>query len=121
MEAREKADFHSELSAGVDLNQVFCLEQERKVSNDWVLQYGICWLQIDEQQKTPVSAGDQVVIREHRDGALTLLFKGKVLKWHELAERPSKLAVLPKRRVVTRPKPTSQHPWRQRILSELER
>src|SRR5205085_790011 len=84
--AREKADFHSELSAGVDLNQVFCLEQERKVSNDWVLQYGIRWLQIDEHQKTPVSAGDQVVIRDHRDGALTLLFKAKVLKWHELPE-----------------------------------
>jgi len=121
VEAREKADFHSELSAGVDLNQVFCLEQERKASNDWVLQYGMRWLQIDEQPKTPVSAGDQVVIREHRDGALTLLFKGMVLKWHELARRPSKPAALPKRRVVTRPKPVPQHPWRRPIVAARER
>ena len=117
VEAREKADFHSELPARVDLDQVFCLEHQRKASNDWVLQYGIRWLQIEEQQKIAVSAGNQVVIRQHRDGALTLLFQDKILKWHELPERPSKPDALPKRRVVTRPKPAPQHPWRQPIVA----
>jgi hypothetical protein len=72
-------------------------------------------LQIEAQQKTVVSAGNTVVVREHRDGSLTLLLRSKVLKWRELSERPKKLAPLPKRRVVVRPKPAPQHPWRQSI------
>ena len=67
---REKADFH-QAPAGLDLNQVFCLEEERKVSNDWVVQYGKRWLQIEEGQATLVGAGSTVVVREHRNGALT--------------------------------------------------
>jgi len=115
VEPREKADFHEKLPPRLDLNQVFCLEHERKVGNDWVVQYGSRWLQIEAQQQTPVSAGNTVVIREHRDRSLTLLLHSKVLKWHELSERPKKLAALPRRRVVMRPKPAPQHPWRRSI------
>ncbi len=69
--AREKADFHLSVGTRLDLNQVFCLEEERKVSNDWVVQYGKRWLQIEAEQKKQVGAGSTVVVREHRDGALT--------------------------------------------------
>jgi hypothetical protein len=39
--------------------------------------------------------------------------EGKVLAWHELAERPKKPEPLPKRRILTRPKPAPEHPWRE--------
>ena len=42
--AREKADIHLAVGTRLDLNQVVCLEEERKVSNDWVVQYGKRWL-----------------------------------------------------------------------------
>lgn len=115
--AREKADFHQALAARLDLNQVFCLEEERKVSNDWVVQYGKRWLQIEAEpkRKSLVGAGSAVVVREHRDGTLTLLHGGAVLRWHELGQRPKAAAPLMQRRVVTRPKPAPDHPWRKPI------
>lgn len=110
--AREKADFHLAVAARLDLDQVFCLEEERKVSNDWVLQYGKRWLQLEAEQKKPVGVGSTVIVRQHRDGALTLVQGGAVLRWHELPERPKTAAPVSKRRVVTRPKPAPDHPWR---------
>jgi transposase len=115
--AREKADYHQPLSPRLDLKQVFCLEYERKVSNDWVIQYGSRWLQIEAEQKTRVTAGSTVLVREHRDRSLTLMREGKVLAWHELAERPKKPEPLPKRRIVTRPKPAPEHPWREKACA----
>jgi hypothetical protein len=109
---REKADFHVAVAERLDLNQVFCLEEERKVSNDWVVQYGKRWLQIEAEQKQRVGARSTVVVREHRDGALTLLQNGMVLRWHDLTQRPKATAPLIKRRLVTRPKPAPDHPWR---------
>ena len=38
--AREKADYHLRVPPRLDLDQVFCLEEERIVSPDWVVQYG---------------------------------------------------------------------------------
>lgn len=111
--AKEAADYHLRVPPRLDLEQVFCLEQERKVGNDWVVQYECRWLQIEAKgQKTPVHAGNMVVVREHRDGSRTLLLNGQKLRWHELAERPKKVSELAKRRVVTRPKPAPEHPWR---------
>ena len=121
VEPREQADFHHPLPARLDLDQVFCLEEERKVGNDWVVRYDSRWLQIEAQQKTGVSSGNTVTIRQHRDGSLTLLLQDMILKWHELAERPSKPAPLQKRRVVTRPKPAPEHPWRQPIVASQQR
>ena len=115
--AREPADFH-QAPAGLDLDQVFCLEDQRKVSNDWVVQYGQRWLQLEaEGQRALVGAGSTVVVREHRDGRLTLLRGGARLRWHELSERPRAQRPVAKRRVVTRPKPAPEHPWRKPYLA----
>lgn len=116
VEAREQADYHERLRPGFDLKQVFCLEEERKVSNDWVIQYGNRWLQIEiEQQKVAVQAGNTAVVREQRDGSLTLWLKEKELRWHELSQRPKRIAPKPKRRIVSRPKPAADHPWKKSL------
>jgi hypothetical protein len=57
-------------------------------------------LQIEGKgQKTPVQAGSTVIVREHRNGSMTLLLNRQKLRWHELAERPKKLPPIPKRRL----------------------
>jgi len=114
---REKADFHLAPGKRLDLNQVFCLEEERKVSNDWVVQYGKRWLQIEEDQKALVGAGSTVAVREHRDGTLTLLRGNQVLRWHELTQRPKAKEQVAKRRIVRRVKPAAGHPWRKTLLA----
>lgn len=113
VEAREKADYHLRVPPRLDLEQVFCLEEERVVSADWVVQYGNRWLQIErEGQKTRVERGATVTVREHRDGSLSLWLQRTKLRWREIAERPRKPEQPAKRHRVTRP-PSAGHPWRQ--------
>jgi len=114
VEAREEADYHLRVPPRLDLNQVFCLEEERVVSSDWVVQYGPRWLQIErEGQRTRVDRGATVTVREHRDGSLSLWLNRVELRWHEIPERPRKAKALPKRHVVVRRPPPAAHPWRQ--------
>jgi transposase len=110
--AREQADYHLRVPPRLDLEQVFCLEEERIVSPDWVVQYDQRWLQIEgEGQKVRVDRGASVTVREHRNGSVSLWFKGTKVRWHEMAERPRKVELWPKRHVVRRP-PAPEHPWR---------
>jgi transposase len=114
--ARAEADYHVRLPPRVDLEQVFCLEEERIVSPDWVVQYGPRWLQIDKQQKVRVEGGTRVAVREHRDGSLSLWCGRTRLRWHAVAERPRKMQALPKRHVVVRRRaPAADHPWRKLV------
>jgi transposase len=118
--AREKADYHLWIPPRLDLNQVFCLEEERTVSPDWVVQYGPHWLQIERDgQKVRVERGATVMVREHRDGTLSLWLNRTRLRWHEIAERPRKAVPLPKRHVVVRPSPAAEHPWRKPFKEQL--
>jgi hypothetical protein len=116
--AKEAADYHLRIPPRLDLEHVFCLEEERQVSQDWVVQYNSRWLQIEAKgQKTAVDAGNTVTVREHRDQSLTLLLNHEKLRWHELAERPKKLPQIAKRRIVQRPKPAPEHPWRRSLTA----
>jgi transposase len=116
--AQDAADYHLRVPPRLDLEQVFCLEEERKVSQDWVVQYDCRWLQIEAKgQKTSVHAGSTVTVREHRDSSLTLLLNQQKLRWHELAERPKKPPRIPTRRMIQRPKPAPDHPWRKSALA----
>jgi transposase len=110
--AREAVDFHEEVPAGLDLNQVFCLEQERTVSNDWVVQYGQRWLQIGRGAK--VQPGTRVVVREYRDGSIGLFQGAQKLAWEEIETRAggSQEKREHRRRLKSRFQPKGNHPWR---------
>src|SRR5436305_2333183 len=74
--AWEKADYHLRVPPRLDLDQVFCLEEERIVSPDWVVQYDQRWLQIERDgQKVRVNRGATVVVRQHRDGSVSMWLK----------------------------------------------
>jgi transposase len=107
-------DFHEPVPAGLDLDEVFCLEQERVVSNDWVVQYENCYFQLEASQPVQVSAGSQVTVRAWRDKRIKLLYGRQPLRWHELERRPkAELRVRPLvRRSVAARKPAPDHPWR---------
>jgi transposase len=108
-------DFHQPLSKGMDLDDVFCLEQERTVSQDWVVQYGARWLQIEAQPY--VAAGSKVVVRQRRDGSLKLVCHGETLRWREIESRPVKNAREPRPKKPQRPNlPAANHAWRKLLL-----
>ena len=60
--ARSDADFHRPVAEGMDLREVFCFEDSRSVSNDWVVQYKNRLLQILRQSNLP-PARQRVTVR----------------------------------------------------------
>ena len=116
VEARETADYHRS-ARGLDLNQIFCLEEGRKAGQDWVVRYHNRYLQIEKEQRRGVlvRAGSNVVVRQHRDGSLTLMLGDKLLTWHELPEAPQRVAESVQKRHVVRPTPAPDHPWRKAL------
>lgn len=109
--AAHAVDFHETVPKGLDLDQVFCLEYRRQVSNDWVVQYGPRWLQIEREAK--VQPGDRITIREYRNGSIKLFHRDREIAWREVPERPRRPTAAPKPRGGFRGKPAASHPWRQ--------
>src|SRR5262249_61722275 len=67
---REAADYHFRVPPRLDLEQVFCLEEERIVASDWVVQYGGWGVQLERDGEpgrgNPKNTG---LGREHPDGS----------------------------------------------------
>ncbi|MBI5085103.1 MAG: ISNCY family transposase [Acidobacteria bacterium] len=114
----EAVDFHEPVPAGMDLDDVFSLEYERTVANDWVVRHANRFLQITTAEVRP---GAKVTVRIRRDGRIELLHAGKKLKWHECAARPEKAAVAPRKRRKPVVMPAADHPWRSRAVATASR
>jgi transposase len=112
----DAVDFHEPVPPHVDLRDVFCLEQERTVSQDWVVQYGSRWLQIEREPY--VAAGSKVTLREQRDGSLQLVWRQQPLRWHDIDPAPAKTPAPPKLKQPQRLNhPAADHPWKKRLLA----
>ena len=114
----KSGDFHRPVPKRLDLRTVFCLEEERTVSNDWVVRYHNRWLQIQKQSRIYPPAKGKVTVSEWRDGSLHILYRGQAVGWEEI-QRPS--VEEESRPGVVRPaasghrkgwKPGPDHPWR---------
>jgi transposase len=113
-------DFHVARPRGLRLDTVFRLEEERTVSNDWVVRYANRFLQL-ERQSGHAPARSTVVVCERVDGQLEIRYRDRVMRWTEIAPRvtvsvqsaqptarpPSHTAPSPRRRS----HPSADHPW----------
>lgn len=108
-------DFHRRVPSRTTLDRVFQLEEERVLSNDWVVRYARRYFQVARQSGQAPARGT-VVVREARDGAIELRYRGRLLQWTEIAApvKPTPPAVRP--RLSSAPhrpaRPSADHPWR---------
>jgi hypothetical protein len=116
-------------------DDVFCLESERIVGNDHVVQYGGRYLQLDRVARGRIPAKSKVMVRETEDGRLRVILvtgqgrdrSERALKWTEAAHRttralnsptPDISPSNPSPEAESKPqnpkpwKPGSNHPWR---------
>ncbi len=101
----EAADFHLPPDPRLDLAQVFCLEEQRVVGNDWVVRYANRALQIRPTARAQRSTGPQgrILVRETEAGEIFLVARTAAgaeqrLEWQELvvaAHRPNYQAPRP--------------------------
>ena len=108
-------DFHRRVPNRTTLDQVFQLEEERVLSNDWVVRYETRYFQV-ARQSGQAPARSTVVVREASDGAIELRYRGRLMKWAEIAAplKPTPPGVRP--RLSSAPhrpaRPSGDHPWR---------
>lgn len=113
---------HRPVPAGVKLAEIFSIEEERSVANDWVVRYYNRFLQISKGNRVLPRPKDKVTVRALLGGRLQLVYAGQALRYREIpADQVAKVTephkAIPQPtpvRAVNTPAPT--HPWRQSKL-----
>jgi transposase len=115
VQPRNSADFHRPVPQDMDLRHVFCLEEARTVGNDWVVRYQNRFFQIASQSNLPASRS-KVLVQEHLDASIHILYRERELVFTEIKELPGKPAVTQQKLHNSEPKaryiPPPDHPWR---------
>jgi hypothetical protein len=110
-------NFHLAVPRGLSLDSVFRLQEDRTISNDWVVRYDNRFFQLTRQSGYP-PARSTVHVCEAADGHLEIRYRDRVMAWQEIAPRP-RVKIAPPPRAVPpastprRPHAHADHPWRQ--------
>lgn len=104
-------DLHRAVRAGVELEEVLCVQEERVVGQDWCVRWRSRWLQIGPEHAGLRLAGKRVLVRQRPDGRLIVDYQGQRLTVQELGGKPAaskiKKAIVNNRRY----RPAADHPW----------
>jgi len=117
-EAARPEDYHVRRPSAARLREVFRLETERWVSNDWVVQYRGHFLQLKPQNRRYGPTQSKAMICEWEDGAVEVRYRNERIEYEDLVLRPS-VVTAPKGRPRREPaqhgrsKPAPNHPWRE--------
>jgi hypothetical protein len=115
-EAADGADYHQRAPGKKELDKIFRLEQERTISNDWVIQHDRRWYQLQRQSQNYAPVKAKVTIYESETGKLEIEYRGRKLTWVEIAGPPARATATAKTRGTTKQHPqapAANHPWRQ--------
>jgi transposase len=82
--AAQPEDAHVPLVDAPDLRDIFCFEEKRVVSRDYVLQYQRRLYQIPSRLRQRPRPGDRVVVRRWLDGSVHCYWKDKSLPVEEI-------------------------------------
>ena len=69
---------------GVNLDDILCMEDIRKVSNDYIIRFHTRLFQIVPEAKVKPRPGDTVLVRTKLDSSITILWKDKPLRVKEV-------------------------------------
>jgi len=120
--SREK-DLHQKLNTSVKekLPQIFSIQNERKINNDYTIRFKNKYYQLDKLQPVTVYKKDTVIMEELLNGAVKINLKERYLNYWVLPEKPKKeinikLPVLTNREP-NGWRPPADHPWRKYSLT----
>ena len=116
--AKSKTDLHQSID-GYELNNIFCLKEDRKINNDFTVAYKTKWLQLTKNQPTIIYPKETVQVWQHLDGAITIHQNKSTLNFKEVPQRPQK-PIVEKRKEEEKSQipwtPPVNHPWKKFIL-----
>ena len=110
--AAAREDYHCAKPSKSQLDEIFRLETERTLGNDWVVRHQGRLFQV-ARESGYAPAQSKVMVCEWEDGRLEIRYRGKRLVYDEIRERPTKPKAETKPRAHRQPAPpASNHPWR---------
>jgi hypothetical protein len=87
--AAEAEDYHRRAPSAGELREMFRLESERIISNDWVVRYDNRLFQVQAQSRRYAPAQGKVVVCEWQDGTVEIEYRGRKLPWKEIVSAPA--------------------------------
>jgi hypothetical protein len=114
--AAKSEDYHGRKLRARELRQIFRLETERTISNDWVIRHDGRCLQLQPGNRRYGPTKSKALVCEWEDGTTEVYYRGERIAFAELLEtKPQTSSVLPPPvRVQVVRKAKKDHPWRQR-------
>lgn len=116
-------DYHRPAPSKRELEDVFHLETERSLGNDWVVRHNNRYFQVQRQAGHYAPAKSKVVVCEWEDGRLEIRYRGRAVSWEEIPAPPPAAARVmqtaaprPGTRKPVTPKP--DHPWRRMVFGK---
>ncbi len=114
--AAKPEDYHGRKPTPRELREIFRLETERTISNDWVIRHEGRYLQLQ-----PAGQGrygptqSKALVCEWEDGAMEVYYRGERIAFTELKEPIRKISepLPPAARAIVVRKAKKDHPWRQ--------
>ena len=117
--AAAESDYHRRRPTARQLDEVFWLEEERVVSEDWVVRYHNRLLQLERQSRHWAPARGRVQVRENEAGEIAIHYRHQRVGFRELK---ASTALGERRGAAPSPAPPSPirhrpssptHPWKQ--------
>jgi len=112
--AARPEDYHRKAPLVAELRNIFRLETERTISNDWVVRYENRWFQVQRQSRHWAPTRAKVTVCEWQDGSIEIHYRGQKLGWTEIQAGQAKPVAQPAPRPPKQRKlePAVDHPWR---------
>lgn len=116
---REAQDTHRPVAAGVCMEEILCVREERAVGQDWCVRWKNNWLQISKVHAPLELAGKTVTVKHLARGELVLERGGDKLQWTMVSSRPETQQVRARVTVKNNKawKPVRSHPWNRQTVA----
>jgi transposase len=113
--AAKPEDYHGRKPTARELRQIFRLETERRISNDWVIRHEGRYLQLQPGQRRYGPTQSKALVCEWEEGDIEVYYRGERVAFIELKEplRKTIRPIPPPVRPIVVRKAKPDHPWRQ--------
>jgi hypothetical protein len=111
--AAEPEDYHRRKPSARELRQIFRLETERTIGNDWVIRHAGRPLQLQPGRRHYGTNRTKALVCEWEDGTMEVHYHGEKIAFTELREPPRNTPAAAAVRAVVARRAKPDHPWRQ--------
>src|SRR6266404_5670919 len=113
--AAKPEDYHGRKPTTRELGEIFRLETERAIANDWVVRHEGRYLQLQPGQRRYGPTQSKALVCEWQDGAIEVYYRRERESFTELKEpiRKTPPPIPPAARAMVVRKAKPDHPWRQ--------